>query len=249
MSCAVLTSYFTKKKHPNSPNDSHVVGRGEDGFVHNNEFSYIEDWYNSVSELGINGYIFHDGLTEEFCSSHESEKIKFIKVEDSDWSNLDYRWVCYRDFLKNNKFESVFLTDCSDVKVVKNPELVISEFPEVDLFVCKDTLRLSQFPYMSFHREFGLDDAMWFMLNQNNIDLINMGVIGGSSDNINLFLDSYVSFRSEIGRKEFAEADMFVGQYVFRRILKDKKLLIGEPFCSEFKQYQNDREDVYFIHK
>ena len=44
-------------------------------------------------------------------------------------------------------------------------------------------------------------------------------------------------------------ADMWLGQYVFRHLMSDKKLLVGEPFTSEFKKYQDDRKDVYLIHK
>lgn len=56
---------------------------------------------------------------------------------------------------------------------------------------------------------------------------------------------------SETMKKEYPNfnADMWIGQYVFRHLLVDKKLLIGYPFTSDFKQYQNDRKDVYFIHK
>jgi hypothetical protein len=42
---------------------------------------------------------------------------------------------------------------------------------------------------------------------------------------------------------------MWTGQYVFRHLLSDKKILIGEPLTSDFKKYQNDRTDVFFIHK
>ena len=249
MSSVILTSYFTKKKHPNSPQDNHVVGRDKDGFISKDDFSYIEPWYNSVNSLKLSGYIFHDGLSSEFVSTYETDNVKFIQVEDSEWSNLDYRWFCYKDFLDNNQFENVFLTDCSDVKIVKNPSLIFDEFPEVDIFLCKDSIMLNQFPYIDFHDSFNLEDRVWFLINQNRLELINMGVIGGSYKNIKTFLDSYKTVREGLKNKEFGQADMFVGQYLFRRVLKDKKLLIGSPFCSEFKGYQEDRDDVYFIHK
>ena len=75
-----------------------------------------------------------------------------------------------------------------------------------------------------------------------------MGVIGGSYDNIIDFLDIFCKVRSEMGGASF-NANMWIGQYIFRSLHKDKSIMIGEPFTSEFKQYQDDRRDVYFIHK
>ena len=52
-----------------------------------------------------------------------------------------------------------------------------------------------------------------------------------------------------MGEKEFGQADMWIVQYLLRSIFRDKNTLIGDPMCSEFKKYQKERKDVYFIHK
>jgi hypothetical protein len=62
------------------------------------------------------------------------------------------------------------------------------------------------------------------------------------------FLNNFCNTRLRIGDTDF-NADMWVGQYVFRHLLSDKNIMIGEPFTSNFKQYEIDRKDVYFIHK
>lgn len=249
MGTALLTSYFSKKVHPNSPSDSHVVGRNPDGRVSNNEISYIEPWYKSVNKLDVNGFVFHDDLSDQFVKDYTTDQIKFIKVEPSIWSNLDYRWICYESFLAEKNFDYVFLTDCSDVTVVKDPATLCEEMSDYDYFLCEDSIMLGQFPYLDFHQHFNLDNSVWFMLNQNNLKLINMGVVGGNYENVMHFLKTFNTCRQKIGKPEFAEADMFVGQYVFRALLAKKKLLLGDPVCSEFKKYQNGRKDVYFIHK
>lgn len=249
MRTAILTSYFSKKKHPNDPRDPSVTGRLPSGFIENNASNYIDEWYNSVTKLDLEGYIFHDNLSVEFQNTYKNNKIKFIKVNDSHWSNLDYRWFCYQDFLKNNTFDYVFMTDCSDVVVVQDPTKLQDDFPDADFFLCQDSLMLNEFPYLQFHQRFNLNDSVWFMLNQNQLALINMGVIGGNHNNITLFLETYNKFRQSLKHPEFAQADMYVGQYVFRRLLSEKKIILGEPVCSEFKKYQTDRKDVYFIHK
>lgn len=250
MNSVILTSYFTKKEHPNSIHDTHVIGRGNDGKVSNNRFEYIQPWYDSINQIDVHGVIFHDDLSDDFCNQYSNDKITFVKVEESKWSNLDYRWMCYEKFIKQkDNYENIFMTDCSDVSVVKDPSQLVRDESEIDLFVGKDSIKLSQFGYLNFHDRFGLEDKVWFMLNMNRLDLINMGIIGGGRDNVLHFLSIYNDFRLSLGAPEFGQADMYCGQYVFRILLQDKSIMIGYPVCSEFKQYQNDREDVYFIHK
>jgi hypothetical protein len=248
MNTVIFTSYFSVKEHPNNPNDNAVIGRGSDGRVLQNNFEYISAWYNSIINIGVSARIFYDNLTEDFIKKYTTDKIQFIKVNISDYSNNDWRFFCYRNYLENNNFDSVFLTDGSDVKVVKNPSLILSEYPDTDLFVCKDSITLGQFPYCQLHQQVGWDNLDWFIKNKNNLPLINMGVIGGSYSNIQTFLDAFCTTRIRLGAPEF-NSDMWIGQYVFRQVLSYKKNMIGEPFTSNFKSYEDDRTDVYFIHK
>lgn len=248
MSSIILTSYFSKKKHPNDPSDPWVIGRANDGRVLQNDFKYIEPWYNSVNSLGLEGRIFCDNLSEDFIKKYTTDKIQFVKISDFDYSNNDWRFFCYRDFLEDNQFDSVFMTDASDVTVVKDPSNILSEFKEVDLFVCKDSIMLNEFPYLEIHKQAKWDDYVWFYMLQNKLELINMGVIGGSYCNILEFLNKFCEVRIKLGNPNF-NSDMWIGQYVFRSILNDKKTLIGNPFTSNFKKYEIDRKDIYFIHK
>ena len=119
MKSVILSSYFALKPHPNSPNDEHVVGRMPNGFVPQNDFGYIKDWYESIIRVGENAVVFHDHLSEEFTSQYQTDKIKFIEVEQSVYSNLDYRHFCFRNFLQENKFDFVVHTDISDVTIVQ----------------------------------------------------------------------------------------------------------------------------------
>ncbi len=247
MSSVILTSYFSKKEHPNDPRDSYVTGREKDGRVTQNNIKYIEPWYNSILSLNIEGRVFYDNLSDEFIKEYETDKVKFTKVETSDYSNNDWRFFCYRNFLEENRFDSVFLTDGSDVTVVKDPSEIVTSKTQ-DLYVCKDSISLSEFGYLDVHRQAGWGDFVFMAMQQNILDLINMGVIGGSYSNIMKFLNSFCQTRIRLGNPKF-NSDMWVGQYVFRCLLKQMNILVGYPFTSEFKKYQNDRKDVYFIHK
>lgn len=248
MNSVIFTSYFSKKIHPNDPNDQSVIGRSSDGKVLQNDISYIEKWYNSIIELNLEARIFCDNLSDDFINQYTTDKIKFVKVETSDYSNNDWRFFCYKNYLEENVFDSVFLTDGSDVTVVQNPSGIISSFPNNDLFVCKDSIMLNEFPYLQIHQKAQWDDYVWFSICQNRLELINMGVIGGNYKNIMLFLDKFCETRIRLGNPDF-NSDMWIGQYVFRKLLANQKILIGEPFTSIFKKYETDRKNVYFIHK
>ena len=247
----ILTSYFSNKPHPNDPRDMDVVGRESDGRVKKCDFSYIERWYESVNVLDVDAVVFYDNLTDDFIQQYQNDKIRFIKAEESIWGNLDMRWFEYLKFLKNHKYENVFFNDVSDVTVVKDPAGIFDEFPEVDLFVCNDSIPLKHFaPYLQVHQHFGWPNYFYMQMQaEKDAKLLNMGVIGAKYNTATEFLQHYHTVRHEMRNPEFAAADMSVGQYVIRVLMHDKRLLVGEPFTSEYKKHQRDREDVYFIHK
>ena len=248
MSSVILTSYFTKKKHPNSPQDNHVVGRMENNHVQKNFFPYIENWYNSILKNNLSAVLFHDELSKDFTSEYETDKIKFKKVGDFEYSNNDYRFFCFRNFLEENKFDFVFHTDASDVVIVKDPSKLFEDFKGFHYFACKDSIKLNEFPYLQIHKKYNWEDLVRCLLNNNSWDLINMGVVGGKYEDMLSFYEKFCETRIKMGDPNF-NSDMWVLQYLLRVIFQDKKFLMGDPICSEFKKYEEDRNDVYFIHK
>ena len=249
VSLVILTSYFSKKKHPNAPNDAHVVGRTADGTVASNEISYIKPWYESVKKLEIKGVVFHDALTDKFVEEYSTDYISFKKVGDFEYSNNDYRFFCFDQYLRDNdSFDYVFHADASDVTVVKNPTELIESHDGVDYFACQDSIKLHEFNYMWAHEKYGFEDRVKFLLNYSTWDLINMGVIGGRYQDMQNFYRRFREVRESMGDPDF-NSDMWLCQYLLRSQFQHKNFIMGEPVCSEFKKFQNDREDVYFIHK
>ena len=247
MKTVILTSYFSAKEHPQF-GDPHLEGITANGRVLDNDISYLGKWYNSVKALGIEARVFYDNLTGEFVNQHTTKKIKFIKVGTSDYSYNDWRYFCFRDWLQKETWDAVFMTDGSDVTVVKDPSGLITEFPDKRFFVCKDTLKLIQFPYLQFHQQLGWENFMFFFLNAHEWDLINNGVIGGRYSDIMLWLDQLCFTRTRIPDPKF-NSDIWTSNFVFRNLYRPEQILIGEPVTSVFKGYQTDRKDVYFIHK
>lgn len=250
MKTLILSSYFSRKVHPNDPGDSAVVGRDSDGRVFRNSYDYIKVWYESVVDLGINAVLFYDELSEEFIDSLSTDKVSFKKVEVNNYSNNDFRFFCFYDYLNelSEKPEVVFHNDASDVKVVKDPYSLVYSMDDIDYFCCKDSLKINEFPYLKFHEHAGWEDSFLFKLNYDKWDLINMGVVGGKYEKMIKFYKEFIDVRESTGMPDF-NADMWLLQYLIRSRLQPCEFLMGEPVCSEFKSYQNEREDVYFIHK
>ena len=246
----ILSSYFSKKPHPNDPNDAAVVGRQENGHVASSDIKYIENWYNSIVGTEVHSIMFHDELTDEFVSKYSNDNVEFAKVTPNEYSNNDYRFFCFYEYLNSLDYypDSVFHTDGSDVVLVKDPINLIRDYPDIDYFTCKDSIKLNNFPYLHIHQQIEWDDTLNFMLNEKDWDLINMGVIGGSYESMLNFYRQFVKIRKDLQNPQF-NADMWICQYLLRSQLQPCKLMIGDPVCSEFKQYQHNRKDVYFIHK
>jgi hypothetical protein len=250
MKSLILSSYFSKKPHPNDPNDSDVIGRELNGHVACSNIKYIEGWYNSVVNTNTEVVMFHDELTDDFVSKYSADNIKFVNVTPNEYSNNDFRFFCFYNYLNSltETPDCVFHTDASDVIIVSDPAPLVMENPKIDYFTCKDSLKLNDFPYMRVHESIGWDDTLMFMINQNEWDLINMGVIGGKFEKMLKFYKTFVKIREELQNPHF-NADMWICQYLLRSQLQPCELMIGDPVCSEFKKYQNKRKDVYFIHK
>lgn len=250
MKTLILSSYFSIKPHPNDPKDDAVIGRGADGHVPTSNIGYIKKWYESIISTNLNAVMFHDSLDDEFLKKYSNDNVEFVKVEPNDYSNNDFRFFCFNDYLNSlkNAPDCVFHTDASDVVVVKDPSTLVLENDSIDYFTCKDSIKLEEFPYMQVHEQVGWEDNLLFMINQQDWDLINMGVIGGKFDKMLTFYKEFVKIRDELSNPHF-NADMWLCQYLLRSQMQPCELMIGDPVCSEFKKYQDERKDVFFIHK
>ena len=256
MDTVILTSYFSKKLHPQR-GDPDIVGVDKDGRVKQEDFSYIKDWYESVNLLGLKARIFHDELSDEFVSKYTTQNIEFIKtdVEGTRYSNNDWRFFCYYDYLKTNKHDAVFMTDCSDVIIMKDPSLLLSDedgdcqfFAGSDLAGMKwSDYRFASFPYEAIHKNCSWAGLDYFKKHGEELALINMGVIGSIQENVEFFLKLFTECRERA--RTTVNINMALGQFILRYAFQDSKVCVGEPLTSEYKKWQKDRKDVYFIHK
>ena len=240
----VFTSYFCAKPHPQFAwGDKEIVGVGPNGKVDKNQFSYIRDWYESLVKHKVKGVVFHDLLSEEFVNRWTNEYISFEKcnTQTTLHSNNDIRFIFYAKYLEDHKFEIVYLTDGSDVVMVNDPNNII-DIESADIFVCADDKLISKdvnfWPCVNHIPEFKENSDSW--------ELLNMGVIGGTYDNINKFCRLFAGHRTRTEPEEL-NLNMPLGNMIIRTNFKE--IHVGSPFTSEFKQHQVNRRDVCFRHK
>ena len=99
MQTLIFSSYFSLKPHPNHPGDTAVRGRAADGRVWQSDFNYIKDWYESIVKGELRAVLFYDNLDDDFVELYQNEFVKFEKVETSEYSNNDWRFFCFYDYL------------------------------------------------------------------------------------------------------------------------------------------------------
>mgnify|MGYP003966571853 CR=1 FL=1 len=243
----ILTSYFCVNPHPQRFDvNNKIEGINKNGMVLQDSWRYISKLYSTSLDKQCDIFIFYDSLSDDFINKYSSGNINFIRVEPSLFSNNDYRFKCYLDFLEANPYEKVFMSDLCDVRIAMDPSEIEVDF---ELFFCEDTIGISNYyfesiSYFEMHRSFGWDNEEIFK--DNNFKVLNMGVIGGNYDNVYKFLSLFCDLRIKAGNPNL-NINMALGNYIARNFFSD--IRYGFPYCSEFKKYQTERKDVFFIHK
>jgi hypothetical protein len=220
-------------------------------------FEYMRSWYDSMQSLDLRGFVLHDGLTPAFVNRYQTDRIRFVRVPPSRWSTNDARFFAYRRLLARRDFSHAFLTDISDVTIVRDPfrELVrrrwrlvigdeaypspmgrtIRTHPWLIERICQTRSRSSMEVFHFFSRR-------WF-----DLPTLNAGVIGGRAPEIRRFLDSFVRTRTMIGHPD-RTLNMPLVNYIFHRQFAGR-FHAGAPVTSRFKRFERNRRDVWFIHK
>jgi len=119
-----LSTYFSSKPDP-------VRG----GYQNNDNFAYIEKWYNSIVVNDLLAVVFHDNLSDDFIIEYQTDKIMFIRCQLGKMSLNDERFFIFEEFILNLPENSYVLnTDINDVVINKNPLVLLQSSPE-KLFV------------------------------------------------------------------------------------------------------------------
>lgn len=234
----LLTTYFCKKKDPQRKN-----------FAPCDDIKYIKPWYESIKKLSLYGTIFHDGLSSNFINKYETEKIKFVKVDSSKfkYSLNDQRYFIYLNYLnKNPNIKNVFMTDGNDVTVILNPfkQLNLNKINvgSEESYIYKNKWIQGKIHQYNSNPNLNLN---------NNIEGIvyNAGILGGSRNLVINFLENMINKFSNMNNLQTRQnLNMIVFNDVIYNDLKNN-VYTGEPLHSRYKNFENNRNDICFIHK
>ena len=216
--------------------------------------SIVKDWVDSGITLctqnpGIRLVVFFDSLPEDMISYLDTEYVDLIQVDPCNYlSPNEYRWAVYKQFILDSEvpIESIFFTDISDVIIRSNPFLCIEEHT----LYSGDEEVLWNTGWMVDRNPFyiaNVDDYLEIFNQYKSTALLNCGIVGGTIDIVTEYLNRIVDITEHTLGKPYETTDMVNHNYVARKYFN--KIVHGAPVNSVFKKFQEDREDVWFIHK
>lgn len=222
----------------------------------NDTYDLVKDWAESVTEANLKGVIFHNNFSKETCELFDNDAISFVKIDyDPQFNPNVFRYFVYRNFLLHhiNQINGIFITDVSDVVLVKNPftDPLFIENPSA-LF-CGDEPKLLNNDWMVAHAENlrkNIPDYATYESTFGDKILLNCGIIGGSASLLFDFLQRLCAIHQQANRdnKTAYTGDMGAFNYLARTQFKGQ-LIHGAPVNTVFKQYEIERNDCWFRHK
>lgn len=230
------------------------VNRNE--ILQNNDYLMIKNWCDSLIKLDLQGIIFHNNYSESFCEVFSNKNIQFNKINYKVNFNPNvFRYIVYKDFLKiySPEIKNIFVTDISDVEVVKNPfvEPLFKENPS-SIF-CGDEPKLLDNEWMKSHSEnlrSKMEDYAVYEENFKHNTLLNCGIIGGNIKIMQEFIDKLATIHQQynVDNKTAYTGDMGAFNYLVRTQFNER-VKHGFPINTEFKAFQTERNECWFRHK
>jgi len=205
------------------------------------DHNYISSWYKSVISNNLKCIVFHNELSQDFIINYP--ECRFIKVINPGLNLYDFRWYMFKN-LHDIDFDNIFLTDISDVELVKNPFLQ-TEYNQDDIFCGDEQYSMNTWPMLFADEKFKELPEWDNIINSGNV-LLNAGIVGGSRSVVIHYIDLINIIIDQVkGYKETTCVDIPLYNYVLYRYFKP---IHGFPVNSVFRKFEKSN-DVWFIHK
>jgi hypothetical protein len=224
--------------------------------LNDDNYELVREWAESIAKQKIQGIIFHNNFSAETCQKHENEFISFIHVNHNPSFNPNvFRYFVYRDFLEENiqLFDNLFVTDISDVTLIRNPftDHFFTENPSA-LF-CGDEPKILNNDWMndhSTHLRNNIPDYAAYEQTFADATLLNCGIIGAKAPLFFDFIQKLCAIHQQgnSDNKTAFTGDMGAFNFLARTKFNEN-LKHGTPVNTVFKAYENDRHDCWFRHK
>jgi len=232
----ILSNYFTTKKDPQrkiywNPDNEKI----------------IMPWIETLTNLGLNGIIFHDSLSSDFIEKFKDYNVSFVYYKLKTYLSVnDERFLCWYEFLKDNpQYDKVFTTDLFDVKFNKNPFDLICD----DYDIYADALKGRTVTDNERWRK--PMKIIYGQLHCENKPLVNAGVVGATRNNmlklLSAMVNDFETYNTPEKSKLFHEGDIPVMNKHLWSLFKEERLMLSNV-TSEFKKYET-HGDFAIFHK
>lgn len=220
------------------------------------DYSVIKSWCESIVNLDLQGVIFHNNYSKAFCDAFSNQNIQFKRIDYIPKFNPNvFRYLVYDEFLKSNhqQIDNVFLTDISDVIVIKNPFETTFFKTNPNFIFCGDEPKVLENEWMKNHSEHlrtNIKDYAEYEEKYKHETLLNCGIIGGNIGIMSTFIEklSQIHRSYNFDNKTAYTGDMGAFNYLIRTQF-NHQFFHGFPINTEFKAYQTQRHDCWFRHK
>lgn len=220
------------------------------------DYSLVKDWAGSVTALRLCGIIFHNNFSAATCSKYESEYIKFVRVDyDTAYNPNVYRYFVYRSFLQHCAPApgGIFITDVSDVVVVKDPFTQPAFINNPSTVFCGDEPKRLDNEWMKDHATHLRNGISGYAAYEETFaaaTLLNCGIIGGQALLMQELIEQLCHIHEQYNRNNQTAytGDMGAFNFLVRTRFNDR-LVHGDPVNTVFKAYQQERTDCWFRHK
>jgi hypothetical protein len=221
----------------------------------NDDFSLVANWVKSITELGLNGIIFHNNFSEATCKANQSKQINFVKVDyNPNYNPNVFRYFVYRQFLNSyfKDIENIFFTDISDVTVLKNPFVQPLFLNNINKVFCGDEPEVLENEWMqnhSKHLRIKISDYTTYENQFKSETLLNCGIFGGNISIIKPFITLLWNIHEQynVDNNTLFTGDMGAFNYLVRTKY-NHQLIHGSPVNSVFKSY-TPNDLCWFMHK
>jgi len=219
-------------------------------------YDLVKNWAESVADSKICGIIFHNNFKKETCEKFQNDYVSFVKIEYNTQFNPNvYRYFVYKNFIQQHLklLENIFVTDISDVVVLKNPfEEKFFKENSKSIF-CGDEPKKLENEWMQAHAanlRVQITDYAAYEQKFANETLLNCGIIGGEVSLMYDFIKELCSIHQHFNFDNKTEytGDMGAFNYLMRTKYNNE-LKHGAPINTVFKMYESERTDCWFKHK
>ncbi len=220
------------------------------------DYELVRDWAESITALDVHGVLFHNNFSETTRARYQNEHLTFVQVtHDSRFNPNVFRYLVYRDFLREHagQIDSLFVTDVTDVVMVRNPFVQPLFMTNPTTIFCGDEPKILANDWMhdhATHLRSQISDYADYEAEFASATLLNCGIIGGNLAVMQPFIEQLAAIHETHNRdnKTPYTGDMGAFNYLVRSRFNDQ-VFHGPPVNTEFKAYQNERQDCWFRHK